>query len=633
MRIHRTLVCAVALLLLAAPQASAANATLTIHFANQGLPLEDPLQGRFYVYDPDNDESYVAWGHAARPVSVPEGVYTVVIKYVNGSIERQEVLEQIELRGDVERDVDFNLGVARLTVSITSGGLPVPPFAASFNLHRAGQRGTSLVSRRPGETVTVPPGLYDVEIVYRGPEGLESKWLDGYALEGQKHETVDIGAPPARLGVTLLDSGRPLDPEAGEWRAYRAGAREQPLAEGRTGETRTLDPGVYDIGLFWRAGGAAGERWLADVEVRGNVDQRVDIGSHDDHVTVHLRKGSRPLPDAWFGLYRPGERAEELYSAGSGESIEIRPGAYDIGCFLRRRGVQAERWVENRTLEGAVELEVDLQFEEASFRVRPARRGSGDDVALASSLLLVVDSSADMAAELEDRTRLEQLRDTLVPAIDSLEGTDTSVGLRVFGIAPKGQQDCSDSTLLVPVSGLNRRALSRSLDMLRPAGRSPIARSLELAPADLPASGARFVVLLAGGPDSCDEDVCAAAARAVREGGLSRIHIVALGGGREARRRLDCAGEYHEVRSKLELEALLRELLREVRRGGEGSVALFSPGFARLVVSGSLLERLVVTAGTYDVLIRTGDETFTWPGVEIRGAVEAAAGPRPPRHR
>ncbi len=70
--------------------------------------------------------------------------------------------------------------------------------------------------------------------------------------------------------------------------------------------------------------------------------------------------------------------------------------------------------------------------------------------------------------------------------------------------------------------------------------------------------------------------------------------------------------------------------MREVRRE-EGAVAVFRPGWSEIVASGALLERLHVTAGVYDVLVRAGDQDFSWPGVEIRGDLVATAGSNPPR--
>jgi hypothetical protein len=540
---------------LAATSAFAANATLTFHFTVRGTALQDPLQARFYVYPPDDDETYLAWGHAARSVTVPQGVYNVVIKYANGAVTRQQVLAKLDLRGDVVRDVDFDVEIARLAITITSGGVAVPRFAGSFNLYRPGERGTPLLSLRPGETATAPPGRYDVEVLYRGPEGLESKWLEGYALEGERQEVVEVGRGP-----------------------------ERPL------EAKTST----------------------------------------DRLTVNVRNRGSREPSAWCGVYAAGDRARELYAGASGEAIAVQPGSYDIGCFLHRGGLSGETWLAGQVVSGSVELEADLDLVEASLRVREGKSGRGGGSSKTPpNLLLVVDSSAAMAGQLDGRPRLEQLGETLEAAFESLVGTDTGVGLRVFGIAPLEQRQCEDSTLLVPAGRLDRRALTRSLDMLRPTGRSPIARSLELAPADLRSTGARYVLLITGGPESCGGDVCAAAARAVREGGLSRIYVVSLAGSSGPVRPLDCVGDHRIVRSKLELDAALRDILREVRRGGAGSVAVFSRGNSRLVTSGPLSERLVVAEGTYDVLVRVGDDTWTWPALEIRGSMDAVAGPRP----
>jgi len=609
-----------------------ADVSLTIYFTNRGEPLEDPLNGRFYVIDPEQGEHYIAWGNSERPVRVPEGTYTVVIKYVNGEIEHEEIYEEVDLTKNLEHEIDFDIPIARLTLWITTGGFPVPRHAGRYSLHHAGKRGEPLASRRPGETVTIRPGLYDIEVVYRGPDGLESKWLENYDLQTSRQESVDIGASTARVRMTLLDDGRPLGGEAGVWRVYRRGMRENAVAEARTGETLLLDAGIYDIGLFYLAGSNRGERWLVDVEVTGNIDRQIDIAAESDRLTVDIRNRGRSVTDAWFEVYPAGNRQTELYSARSGEPVEVRPGLYDIGCFLRRGGVRAERWLENQSLSGPVDLEADLDYREASLRVAPPRRRKGEhDGPL--NLLVIVDSSADMMNPLDGKTRLEQVQGMLIQALDGLTGIDANVGLRVFGIAPRAQRDCSDSTLLVPASGLDRRDLSRSLRFLRPSGYSPIANSLDQAAADLPPGDSNSVVLITGSTESCEADPCAAAARLMHDGRVSRIYVVALGADRAAQRRLDCIGEYRSVRSEMQLQSALQDVVREVRRRENGSVVLFTPGGSEIVASGALQERLRVSEGTFDVLIRSGDDTFEWPGVEIRGNMEAKAGSKPPKSR
>jgi hypothetical protein len=236
-----------------------------------------------------------------------------------------------------------------------------------------------------------------------------------------------------------------------------------------------------------------------------------------------------------------------------------------------------------------------------------------------------------MMLPLDGRTRLEQVQTWLVQALDGLIGTDPNVGLRAFGIAPRAKQDCSDSTLLVPVAGFERDDLSRSLRFLRPSGYSPIAFSLEQAASDLPPRGTSSILLITAGAESCQADPCTTAARLMRDGRVSRIYVVALGADRDVQRKLDCIGEFRAVSSEMQLQSALREVVREVRRRESGSVTLFEPGQERIVVTGALRERLRVSEGTYDVLIQAGGETFEWSDVEIRGNMEAKAGTKPPR--
>ncbi|HXV75532.1 MAG TPA: hypothetical protein VD788_04375 [Candidatus Polarisedimenticolaceae bacterium] len=621
-----------AVLIAAGGVVAAGDVSLTYRFTNQGLPLDDPSKARFYVYADDNDEVYLAWGSGERPtVTVPEGSYHIVVKYVDDLIEFERVFEEVELADDVEIDFDFDIPVAHLTMWITSGGFPIPRHAGRYSLYRRGEHDKPLVSRRPGESVTIAPGSYDVEIVYRGPDGLESQWLEDYALDGMRQETIDLGTSNVQLRMTLVDGGRALEPGEGEYRVYAAGSRDLPLAEAPSGEAVMLSPGTYDVGLFYTSGGKRAERWVVGVEATGHVDREVDVSTRSDRLTVDIRHGGRTLPDAWFTVYPAGDRTSKAYEGNSGQPLEIEPGTYDIGCFVRRGGLRASQWIENKQLEGPVELTVELDYREASLRVEPASRRPRETGA--ANLLIVVDSSASMMEPLDGSTKMEQLRANLPRGIDTLLGTDINVGLRVYGITPRARQNCTDSTLLIPVRGLDRRAIERAVDLLRPTGSAPIAHSLEQAASDLPQGGPQSMLLITGGGETCGGDACTAASSLLRDGGVSRIYVIALGADRETRRRLDCVGEVRTARSQLELQAAIREVLREVRRGDEDAVLVFDPSGDNLIASGGLRERIQLTAGTYDVVIRNGDKTYRWDGLDLHGDVEAKAGSRPPRGR
>jgi len=193
---------------LALAVAGVSAATLTVDVSRRGLPLEDPTHGRVYLRPLDPKQArdlpagaYVAWGVSGAPIVAPDGNYDVVVKYVNDRVEHVELIERLALHGTVRRSVDFDAPVARLTLYVAHDGEPVPRFEGAYRIYRAGQRGKPVAAKRPGETLTILPGIYDVEVVWRGPLGLERRWLTGYPLRDEHVETVDMRAGEPTLAA------------------------------------------------------------------------------------------------------------------------------------------------------------------------------------------------------------------------------------------------------------------------------------------------------------------------------------------------------------------------------------------------------------------------------------------------
>ena len=534
--------------LLAAQPTGTSRITLTLHFTNNGEPLEEPTHGKFYIFEPEKREAYVAWGHDGKAARFLEGVYDLVIKYSNGQIQDEIVIEGVTLDRNVEEDIDFEIPVAHLTIDVISGGQPIVTHTGRYNLYPATKRGKPLVSKRPGERITIRPGYYDIEVQYRSPQGLRSSWVNNYSLEGEQFETVEVGETPARLRLTLLYQGQPVPAEEGRWRAYRSGRRGRPVAERASGEAADIAGGEYDIRVVYTGGDQVIERWLSRVALHGELQREIELAE--------------------------GER----------------------------------------------------EIETATILVRaPARRSGGSSNA---NLLLLIDSSAAMSERLgrDDRMRLAQRAfDDLAPELD---GLPLELALRAYGIAPGASNACSDSTLLLPLSQLNGRRLADTVGLLRPAGRAPIAYSLERVGEDLPRRGRNVVVLLTGGGDNCGGDVCDAAERLIRLGLAESVHVVALGLPPEERSGLECAGSYVSVAGRAELRDVLHGILRSTAQNERGTINLFARS-GGWVGGGELGQRLQVSPGTYDVIIRADGRTYSWKRVKIVGDLEAVAAPRP----
>lgn len=614
-----------------ASSAGAATATLQMILTNNGEPLEQPTYGKFFVFEPEEREKYVAWGHADKIARFPEGTYDLVIRYENDLVRRDIVREKIAFTGNRVEQLDFGVDVAKLVVDLTAGGTAVSPYIGRYDIYPAGTRGKPAASRRPGEAVTIRPGLYDIEATVVDSRGLQTFSINAYDLHGSRRETIEIGEPPAQLRLTILRDGAELPSSLGRWRVYRQGNRGTYVVERGSGESANLEPGVYDVRMFYREGPRIAERWLEGLRLRGTIDRRVELSVEGTRLTLELHHAGSRLSDAWCTLHPAGDRTRTVSTAKSGESVDLPAGTYDIGCFLKNRGLRAEEWLSAREISGDTELEIELDPRPATLRVKPPRTRSRHRESATPSALVLLDSSLEMAQSVGGRERLELVRRTLAEVAAGLQRSSLRLGVRVFGITPRSRRNCEDSSLIWPVQSIDGPQIARTLDLLRPTGFSPIAHSLQRVNNDLPENGGGTLVLITGSLENCGGDVCAEATRLLRRGIAGRIAVVAVGLDREKRRALECIGEVYAVDGRRQLRSTLREILADSRSIAEGSVSIFESGWDVFVTGGALDEQIDISSGRYDVLVRTRGKAYVWENLTIAGELETVAGPSPKR--
>jgi len=606
----------------------AAPATLKVVFTNNGKPLPDPSYGRVYVYEEEKRERYLAWADAARPIRIEEGVYDIVIRYINDTIVEDRILKKFELKGSITREENFSIVPAYLTIEITTGGAPIHVHSGSYHVHVAGRSDKPLASRRPGERLTLRAGRYDIQAVYRDSRGLQSTWMRDYLVNDEHLETLDIGVASARLRVSLTYDGIPISPAEGDWEVHRSGD-PQPFAGGQPDQMIELPAGVYDLRVFYNGlGGTPQERWVRDIRVEGSTRENVEIV--DDvraAMRVNVLRDGKALREAWFSVYPAGQPDTPLTTQRSGNAIDVPSGTYDIHCTYRVGSIRAEKWLRDRVVDGPTEINVDLPLRTATLTVRPPRRIR--DRIDQSGVLILVDSSLGMGDEMGSRSRLELVHQTLLDTIDILDTEQMDVGVRVWGIAPRSQNNCQDSTLLIPLAPLDKSSLEQTFELIRPSGFAPIAYSLQKAAGDLPLNGRSTVVVLTGGSDSCSGDPCDAAARLIRRGRADRVHIVGLDQPKHAEADLECVGTYHSANNRAALRSSLRTIFREATRSDQGRVTVFLAGRNRWIASGELGQSIPLLEGRYDVMIRAGGRVFHWTDMEIRGDRKETAGPKP----
>jgi Ca-activated chloride channel family protein len=184
---------------------------------------------------------------------------------------------------------------------------------------------------------------------------------------------------------------------------------------------------------------------------------------------------------------------------------------------------------------------------------------------------MVLDSSGSMAdGDGSGRTRMEAARAAVSTVVDALPD-GYPAGLRVYGA--DRAQGCTDTRLVRPVQALDREAMKRAVNGVRPKGDTPIGLSLQKAAQDLPrasggVTGQRTVLLISDGEDNCGAPPpCEVAKQLGRSGVDLRIDAIGFQVKGAARKQLECVAEAGNGRyyDAPDAEALARQLQRAAR--------------------------------------------------------------------
>lgn len=142
----------------------------------------------------------------------------------------------------------------------------------------------------------------------------------------------------------------------------------------------------------------------------------------------------------------------------------------------------------------------------------------------ASTLMIVVDGSNSMWAEVDGANKIVAVQDAIEGALSAQAGR-LSVGVVAYGATR--QNSCSDVALVAPAQGVTTEMAIAAVRAIRPKGASPVAAALEEAASAAPAGEPLTILLIADGTDNCGGDP-AVAARAISASHGAVVHVVAF---------------------------------------------------------------------------------------------------------
>jgi hypothetical protein len=165
---------------------------------------------------------------------------------------------------------------------------------------------------------------------------------------------------------------------------------------------------------------------------------------------------------------------------------------------------------------------------------------------------LVLDASGSMNERIGRETRMQIAKRVLTQVVDAIpERPGINVGFRIYGHRGDNTQagravSCRSSELLVPVDGVDKRAIQRAIRTARPTGWTPLAYSIGRAARDFSPAGegvVNAVVLVTDGLETCGGDPCAVSGALHASDVQLVTHVVSFAQSREERRTLRCVAD------------------------------------------------------------------------------------------
>ena len=242
------------------------------------------------------------------------------------------------------------------------------------------------------------------------------------------------------------------------------------------------------------------------------------------------------LPQAFLDLRTTGVNSVTLSVNGSQPVAARLAGGTFAGTVPLEVG-------ENRIVAFATSLDGQTQESAVTVTVRDASCAALEVAAVKEgrpvlslndrAVEIVVDASRSMWGRMDGEPKMAVAKGILQD-VSYWFPEDLDLALRAYGsTSSSDNNDCADSTLLVPFGEENREPIRQAIAGLRPLGQTPIAYALNEATHDFGSlQDDRALVLITDGIESCGGDPVQAA-RELREQGI-KVHLIGFGMGSAA---------------------------------------------------------------------------------------------------
>ena len=601
----------------------------------QSIEIMEEIESENYLsiageWGDDSSKSYYEMHHSPAITQQASGIPANTTKSKATDMPFQTPIANRVLLGSYENWylIDVAHGQNRLGFSVTGN----PAITMQFKLTDAESKPVELKkdTQARGElelTAIVEPGRYYLQ-VFEPPRSIVITW-DTSGSVSRYLQTIQEAVlhfvqqvQPEYEFVNLMPFARtptPLLPEFSDNAAELATVfRQNDIRENSSDAEGNL---LGAIEAMEERPGTKAVVILTDGQSGSSSSTTVSLWNKFDEVrprifTLEIHSGSN--------AFQQQDKMQNWAAAQSGHyskfstDEELRHGFARASCHLRRPAaytIVAEPFNEAPAEPGGIRL-IAAAGTEAPTEL------SGTD-----ALEIVLDASGSMHKKLGDTTRLKVAQEILSDLVTTVIPEGTPVALRIFG---HREASTCRTDLEVGLGPANPARLAEAINNTnaQPYAKTPIAQSLALVAEDLAlVEGAKNVILVTDGEESCDGDPAEAITQLRQAGFDVRINIVGFAIDDEELKQsfTDWAtlggGEYFDAPDAASLKTGLQSALQQPFEVVDGNDAVVASG----IIGG---DTVTIPAGEYTVNVLS-EPAIQLKNVKIDSGKTTTLSPQP----
>ena len=271
--------------------------------------------------------------------------------------------------------------VASVLIQANNGGVLLAPEDARVYVHVSGSTESLIAEGALEQPFSLPPGEYDVRVLFSRSRDQQSQWLRGIELVGgeQVSRRVEFSAGEISVEATVGT----IESEPGQVVVYVFVPDEHDvvITSMGAGEPALLAAGAYDLRVVWTVNSQEkAVRWYRDVKVNVGLQTKVNVLFDRGMLAVLADNAGKPLSPGSVTLtvYRAGDLQREVLDSGlAGVPLGLASGLYDVKATYTSSSDKPSRWLHAVEIRDGESAEQSIAFSSGSVVVDAQVKGGG----------------------------------------------------------------------------------------------------------------------------------------------------------------------------------------------------------------------------------------------------------------